>query len=252
MIVSVIGKSGSKAIKQLVNSTNLIRYNKGCDLVVNYGLAGDRLRSFVAEHPSLSTKPILNKAVGKDKFSVINDVAALGIVSVPESYRKLPLLSNKSDFIVKKYHSIGGIGIARATTRGALSDKYYQRFIDNRKYELRVHGFMWTGKQDWLVQKRVGSSNTIAWNFHQGGKFITVHNPDSYRIFKEARDITERILRMRRMAFGAVDFIVTDDYRLVFLEVNSAPGFTEVSKPAYVRNFNKLTVMTKREINNIL
>lgn len=225
---------------------------KSCDLVVNYGLAGDRFEQFAAIYPSLRNKPILNKYIGRNKFDVVKDVENLGAVAVPASYRKLPLGAKKSDYIVKKYHSIGGVGIEKATTRGSLSNKYYQRFISERRYELRVHGFMWTGKQDWLIQKRVGSPDTIAWNFHQGGKFITIRNPDNYRIFKEARDITEKILKMRRMAFGAVDFIVTDEYGLVFLEVNSAPGFTEVSRPAYVRNFNKLTLLPKREINNII
>lgn len=252
MIISVIGKKGSKATAQLVKFTNVTRYTKKCDFVVNYGLTGERFANFVSKFPSLVSKPIINRHIGKNKFDVLQDVNNLGIVTVPASYRSLPIGARKSKFIVKKYHSIAGKGIAMATTRGSLQDKYYQRFIDNRRYELRVHGFLWTTKQDWLVQKRIGSPDAIAWNFHQGGKFQTIHNPNNFRIFKETRDITEKILKMRRMAFGAVDFIVTDEYGLIFLEVNSAPGFTEVSRPAYVKNFNKLTLLSKMEINSII
>ena len=252
MIISVIGKKGSKATAQLVKYTDLVRYTKSCDLVVNYGLAGGQFDSFSASNPSLSSKPIINRYVGRNKFNVINDVKELGIVTIPASYRTLPAGANISDYIVKKYNSVAGKGIARATTRGSMSDKYYQRFVSNRRYELRVHGFAWTGKQGWLVQKRLGSPDVIAWNFHQGGKFQTVHNPDNYRIFKEARDITEKILAMRGMAFGAVDFIVTDNYELVFLEINSGPGFTEISRPAYVKNFNALTTVPKRKLKNLI
>lgn len=252
MIISIIGKKGSKAMAQLVNFTDIVRYTKRCDLVVNYGLVGKRLDAFVAVYPSLKSKLIMNRYIGKNKFDVLNDVSALGIVNVPASYKKLPTGASKSDFIVKKYHSVAGKGIAKATTCGKLPDKYYQRFISERKYELRVHGFMWAPKQNWLVQKRLGSPDKIAWNFHKGGKFQTVHNPGNYRLFKEACDITEKILSMRRMQFGAVDFVVTDTYGLVFLEVNSAPGFTEISRPMYVKNFNALTKMSKMEIENLI
>lgn len=252
MIISVIGKKGSKATKQLVHYTDAVRYTKNCDLVVNYGLTGERFNSFAAKFPSLLSKPIINRYVGRNKFDVLKDVQELGIVTIPASYRKLPFGTKKSDFIVKKYHSVAGKGIGWANSRGSMVGKYYQRFVSNRKYELRVHGFMWVPKQEWLVQKRLGSHDEIAWNFHKGGKFQTIRHPDNYRLFREARDIAEKILAMRRMAFGAVDFIVTDTNDLVFLEINSAPGFTEVSRPAYVNNFNTLANMSKKEIKNII
>lgn len=250
--VVIIGKRGSKAVSQVVALTAVTRYNSKCSLVVNYGLAGPRYAEFLKNHPSLAKKPVLNKYVGKNKFDVLKDVESAKIADVPESYIRLPKSAKVKDFLVKKFHSQGGVGIVMAKTTAPPSGKYYQRFVADRKYELRVHGFLWAPTKDWLVQKRLGSEDAIAWNFHQGGRFQTIKNAQDFRLFKEAVRITESILKLRKMAFGAVDFIVTADSRLLFIEVNSAPGFTEVSQGAYVKNFNLLCDLPLKSIKALI
>lgn len=249
--VTIIGKKGSKAVTQVVRLTNVTRYNSKCALVVNYGLTGSRYAAFLKKHPSLARKPVLNKHIGKNKFDVLKDVEAAKIVEVPESYERLPKSSRMKDFLVKKYHSQGGVGVAMAKTRIPPAGKYYQKFVSNRRYELRVHGFMWAPTEDWLVQKRLGPQEAIAWNYHQGGRFQTIKHAQSFRLFVEAVRITESILKLRKMAFGAVDFIVTTESDLVFLEINSAPGFTEISQHAYIKNFNRLCDLSLKEVQKL-
>ena len=53
---------------------------------------------------------------------------------------------------------------------------------------------------------------------------------------------------MLNMSFGAVDFIVDKGYNLYFIEINSAPGFTELSECIYVDAFNKLKGMSERKL----
>lgn len=242
--ISIIGRKGSKAVTQIVTNCPLTRYTSKCSVVVNYGLAGKKLENFMRKHPSLKSKNIINKFIGKNKFDVLKDVAAKGI-EVPDSVKILPKGAKMADFIVKKFHSQGGVGIEKAKTRSSLATKYYQKFISNRRYELRVHGFLWTPEDSWLVQKRLGDASAIAWNYHQGGRFQTIRNPEGYKIFREAKMITKRVLELRRMAFGAVDFIVTTDGQLLFIEINSAPGFTELSRPTYVNAFSELSGLSK-------
>lgn len=238
--ISIIGKKGSKAVSRIVNLTNVTRYTSKCDIVLNYGLVGTRYAAFLKSHPSLATKLLFNKGIGKNKFDVLKDVEAAEIVDVPRSFKQLPKAAMVKDFLVKKYNSQGGIGIAMAKTRIPPTGKYYQQFIQNRKYELRVHGFLWASTKDWLVQKRLGPENTIAWNYHMGGRFQRVARPDDFSLFRQAIKVTEDVLKLRKMAFGAVDFIVTTDSKLLFLEINSAPGITEVSQKEYIKNFDAL------------
>lgn len=250
--VAIIGKKGSKAVSRIVSLTHITRYSSKCALVVNYGLSGPRYATFLKKHPSLANKPVLNKYVGRNKFDVLQDVIKTKIAEIPESYVRLPKLARVEDFIVKKYNSQGGIGIAMAKTKVPPSGKYYQKFIKNRKYELRVHGFLWASTDNWLVQKRFGAQDAIAWNFHQGGKFQTIKDAQSSSLFKKAIQITESVLKLCNMTFGAVDFIITADSHLLFLEVNSAPGFTEISQGAYVKNFNLLCNLSQKSIKALV
>ena len=245
--VCVIGKKGSKAVTQIVQNTGLTRFSRMADVVVNYGLAGDRLQQFAAKHPGINKKPMLNKYNGCGKYKAIQDAEVAGI-AVPVTKLSLSKADNPSEFLTKRNHSQGGVGIKVATTRSPLNGCYYQKFASNRKFELRVHGFLWTDQKSWLIQKRLGDKNQIAWNFQQGGHFQSIRRPNDYKVFTDAKAVTERILKMRHMAFGAVDFIVTLDNQLLFLEVNSAPGFTDLSRPAYVEAFSVLTTAPKTKI----
>lgn len=246
----IIGKKGSKAKLAIVKATGIRQFkgnNVPVDAVINYGLAGDRLTSFLSKYKSLNTIKLINRSAGKSKLHVVN-LAEKNKIKVPESKRSLTKNDILKDWIEKRYNSIGGIGIISARSRNELAGKYYQRFIKNRKYELRIHAFSWVAKDKWVVQKRLGSKDVIAWNYHNGGKFVTVSNPSKFNIFVEARDIADKILEISSLSFGAVDLIVTEDNELYFIEVNSAPGFTELSAPIYIWAFNELKKLSKLDI----
>ena len=172
-----------------------------------------------------------------------------GSVVVPnQGELTLPRGAKLTEWIEKRHHSIGGIGIVRTKRRHSIEGKYYQRFINDRRYELRVHAFSWT--DDWKVQKRLGDPKEVAWNYKNGGTFQNVRNT-GYDIFQKAIEVSAQILHMRRMAFGAVDFIVDNSGNLYFIEINSAPGFTEFSEGIYVDAFNKLQRLTNKKIINM-
>ncbi len=246
-MISIVGRPGSKAVKRIITNTDLYRYAKNCDFVINYGLAGQKMGLFVKNNPSLPRKPIINKYIGCSKFKAVKDAEAIGI-KVPKTLLSLNFEDKKTDFLTKRLHSQGGIGIIKATGKGRVTGKYYQEFIENRRYELRVHGFLWVDEKDWCIQKRFGREGEIAWNYHNGGRFQTIQNPNDYKVFVDAKEITKKVLKMRNMAFGAVDFIVTTSGDLLFLEINSAPGFTKLSEGAYILAFSMLTRSSKSKI----
>jgi len=245
----IIGRRGSNARKSITTRTGIPLYkgNRRChvDAIVNYGVAGKYMDSFLRLHPSAKRVPMLNRHIGLSKLHVVNRAKSAGI-NVPESKLCLTRRDSIEDFIEKRFSSIGGKWIRRALSKRKLPKGYYQRFIEDRLYELRVHTFLWT--DDWVVQKRVGPANQIAWNFSQGGSFITINNPDRYNAFRESKEISAEILRIVNMSFGAVDFVVDKDHKLWFLEINAAPGLAELSTPIYVDAFNKLKELPAKKI----
>ena len=209
-IIRIIGKKGSNAVREIIDGTGILGYrgNKHTkiDLIINYGLAGDRLDRFFKLYPSAHNIPILNRNIGRDKLSVVQEASSKGI-KTPRSSYNLPTKSNPKDWIEKKFNSIGGRGIRFASKdRPHIENKYFQEFVKDRKYELRVHAFSWL--DDWCVQKRTGEEDTIAWNFHNGGVFQTIMYPQKHNVAREAISVSEKILKMLKMSFGAVDFIV--------------------------------------------
>lgn len=248
-MINIIGRKPSKAILAIVRKASIPRYRgkrSNVELLINYGLAGDQLDRYYRKFPSAKRISTINGNVGYSKLSVVQR-AANRSVEVPESKVSLSKGDKLEDFIEKSTNSIGGIGIRKARGRGRIAGKYYQRFIKNRVYELRVHAFKWT--KDWVVQKRVGPEDVIAWNFKQGGRFITVHKPGNYNVFKEARKVSDEVLDMLGMSFGAVDFIVDKDYKLYFIEINSAPGFTDLSEHIYIDAFDKLKRLKAKKLS---
>ena len=247
MNLYIMGRRPSKAVLAIVKKTGIPRYRgkkSRADVLVNYGLAGTHADRFYKQFPSARRIPTINKHIGHSKLSVVNRAGKEGI-RVPESKLKLGFRDRAKNFIEKRTNSIGGIGIKQATHKKPIPGKYYQEFIKDRIYELRVHAFKWT--DDWAVQKRVGPADSIAWNFKQGGHFITVGNPGGFKVFREAREISDQILDMLDMAFGAVDFIVDGDHNVYFIEINSAPGFTELSEHIYVGAFNELKDLSSKQ-----
>ena len=247
MKISIIGRPKSKAINRIIKTTSIRRFSTKCDVVINYGLAGKRLKTFNSIHQLIQNKPMINKYIGCTKYKAVIDAEKEEII-VPKTLLSLGNKYECSNFLIKKMHSQGGIGIAKAKTKRRLKNKYYQEFIQERVYELRVHAFSWLDKSEWCIQKRLGSNNVIAWNYHNGGTFQTIKHPDKYVLFNKAKDIAEKVLKIRNMSFGAVDFVVTSDRIILFLEINSAPGFTELSENTYTNAFNPLSMLSEQNI----
>lgn len=241
----MMGRKGSKACRAIIEETDIKRYvgkKYPTDALVNYGLAGRRLREFYRKFPSARNIPTINRDIGFSKLSALNRVKDRGII-VPESKLTLKKGDTLSDWIEKRFSSQGGRGICKARSRRRMETKYYQKFIGSRKYELRVHSFKWVDKRDWNVQKRLGSHDEIAWNFENGGHFCSVYDTQ-HGVFDEAIEATDRVLRTLGMSFGAADFIVDSGNRLYFIEINSCPGFQELSKGIYISAFRKLSNMS--------
>lgn len=245
-MISICGKPGSHAVREIVNSTDIVRYRSNCLALVNYGLAGKRFEAFWKKFPSSRRKPTINRNIGVSKYRALSIVKSSGI-EVPDSYLSIPKNLSKDGFIIKRFNSQGGKGIDYAKSKSNMPNHYYQKFIRERKYELRVHAFSWINKSDWLVQKRIGDKNSIAWNFSAGGKFYSISNKNT-KIIKEAIDITAEVLKIMGMGFGAADFILDNTNKLFFIEINSAPGFENLSKPFYVHVFDKLCGLRENKI----
>lgn len=244
----LVAKPGSKARKEITAATGISRYTGNKDnavtAIINYGLCGDHLNAFLRKYPAAAKIPMLNKSIGCPKYTAVKAASKHGIL-VPETKLNLSKEDKLEEWIIKRQHSIGGLGIKYAPSRDPKEGHYYQKFIKNRRYELRVHAFTWT---NCTVQKRLGKSDVIAWNFKNGGHFVGITKPEKYKLFNDAIQIALKILEIRAMAFGAVDFIVDTDGTLYFIEVNSSPGFTDFSKHIYVDAFNALAKCSRAQV----
>jgi len=248
--VRIAGKPGSRACKAIRDNTGLRLFFKKtprADAIVNYGLVGQKLDRFLRLHPGAKRTPMINKHVGRSKLLAVQDAKAGGIL-VPDSRTTLPKKARLSDWIEKKVNSYQGKGICKARGRIRRPGKYYQKMVKDRKFELRVHAFAWLPQDDWRLNKRHGPANQIAWNFHQGGHFSSVRYPNRYKVFADAKEIAAEILKMRHMAFGAVDLIVDHDMNVYFIEVNSSPGFEELNQQYYFDAFSALKRKTAKQV----
>jgi len=250
-ILNIIGKKDTTSYKIIHKQTSIPIYkdwNKKIDAIINYGVAGPALTSFFKIHKVAENILMLNKFIGRSKFLAIKDAQETGIL-VPETKIRLSSSDKLENWIEKPLQSNRGKGIILAKIRKGIEGKYYQQLIPKR-YELRVHAFKWLPVDSWVVQKRVGPADQITWNFHKGGRFITVHSPNSFSVFEKALAVSKEILDIRKMSFGAVDFIVSQDLRVYFIEINSAPGFSNLSTEIYVDAFNALKKI--KDIKNVL
>lgn len=247
MDIHLLAKKGSKSAKIIIEHSKVKRLLLKTKpiMLINYGFAGKR-KDQILKRKALKNVPVINFICGYNKERAIQLVKNEG-VKVPETKSSLDKKDKVNDWLIKMHHSIGGRGIKKAKTKIAPAKHYFQKFIDNRKYELRVHAFSWIPPEEWAIQKRVGDKDTIAWNFHNGGRFITVNNK-SATIFKETIDVTKKVLSTLKMEFGAVDFIVDKDLNVYFIEINSQPGLNGLSDSIYVNAFDKLTNMKYKDI----
>jgi len=248
--IRIMGPKGSQSLREIVEGTGLRRYASKkykTDVLVNYGLSGEKLRNFYRRFPSAKGMPTINRIVGYSKYRALQLAKRHGII-VPESRLELLKSHKLNDWIEKRFNSQSGYGICQARGRHKLSSKYYQRYIKDRRYELRIHGFNWVDQKNWKVQKRFGKDGEIAWNYRNGGYFSSVYNPTNHQTFVSAMEITSNVLRILNMGFGAADFIVSRDGKLYFIEVNSCPGFQELSKNIYLDAFESLRKMRLKEV----
>lgn len=250
--IQIIGKKGSKSRKAITENAEIPLFTgRGSkpDVIINYGLAGERLNKFFIHYPSAKIIPMLNKYIGHPKQVAVAKADHAGIL-VPETRISLPNGATISDWIEKRVNSSQGVGICRATHRQSIPGKYYQKMVKDRLFELRVHAFGWLPTDHWTIQKRLGPKEQIAWNFSQGGHFQSVYSSEG--VFKQAREVSKKILSVMGMEFGAVDFLVDKDRRLYFIEINSSPGFTEFSQSIYFDAMKALKKIQPAEINKIL
>lgn len=247
--VRVIGKGES--FRTIREETGLRRFVNGAtaDILVNYGLSGGRLDNFFREHRAARNIPMINRHIGVSKYTAVQRVEKAG-VRVPESKLSLSASDRKDDWIEKRFNSSRGYGIRMAVGRERMGDKYYQRFVRDRVYELRIAAFLWVPTEEWGIYKRYGDRSKIAWNFHQGGHFTGVHDRNA-QVFRQAVEMSETALNTLNMGFGAVDFLVDTARRVYFIEVNAAPGFTEFSGSTYIRAFKKLPETSLKKLRGL-
>lgn len=250
--VCIIGNRSSKSCKAIIDNTGIKRYTgQKTDVIINYGLSGERLSLFFRKYPLATKIYMLNNHVGHSKYQSIKDVEQHGIV-VPETRLVLPETSILSDWIEKRVHSSQGNGIIAARGYKRMAGKYYQRMVKDRDYELRVHAFSWIPKKDWTIHKRTGPSDQIAWNFHQGGHFQSIHSINNLKVFTNAKNISEKILKIMGMSFGAVDLIVDNAMKVFFIEINSSPGFSALSEEVYFSAMAKLKSLSIVEVRKLI
>lgn len=247
---------GSATAKMIMAECGIPRWGRRCraDLLINYGIAGGQFEDWRARNPLGRRLPMFNKPLTMNKYDVIKAVSnqfdATLNVPVPETRRFLDERHSLAGWLEKPFYSQQGRGISLATCYNH-NNKYYQQYIHNRVYELRIHAFNWIPFEEWPIQKRVQGeeSDAITWNHHTGGTFITV-NDRNQRVFQEAIKHSSEVLHVLGMQFGGVDFIVNRDREVLFIEINSAVGCHGLSDPIYINAFNRLQEMRREEIVN--
>jgi hypothetical protein len=222
------------------------------DIIVNYGLAGDKLEEWrfsAAGEGSIGNAITLNYHVFGNKLECCERVRAGG-VPVPECKNRRDVYVNQQDWIVKPKISFGGRGIASYIGQAVTSSQYLQKRITNRRYELRVHAIKWLPIAEWLVSKRTHPDGEaqLTWNHHQGGSFSNIAMDESNTgVFKRAKEHAKKAIMTLGYDFSAVDFIVQNaptgvrELPVWFIEANLAPGFTtDRTREFYFNAFLKL------------
>lgn len=247
MKLQFLNEKKSKACSMLMTETGISRFKKEypADMLINYGVTGKKLEKFYAKYPRAKGISVINARCGINKYRALRLVSDFGVLT-PDSKIRLSNNDKLDNWLEKKYKSYGGDGICLAQQRHPLKNKYYQRFISDRLFELRVHAFSWLVEKEWLVLKRTGSKDVIAWNFAQGGHFSTLIK--DVTIANKARKIASDVLKVLHLEFGAVDFIVDSKGNIYFIEINSQPGMTGLSDTTYINAFKKLKDMSKENI----
>jgi hypothetical protein len=255
MKVAVIGRAGSDYRKKVDAWLGHVPL-KQAQAVFNYGLQGEKFKKFEDANPRLMDLPIFNGVKFGNKYDVSSIVRDIRIPT-PRSYKwediKANDLNDYPALIAKPFYSLGGRGIYRVNPEKEFKDgrtHYLQEEVTNRRYEVRVHAAAWIDPNEWLFQKRVHANgeDELAWNQHNGGRFITINDSHS-PVFERIRGDVIKIMPLLKYQFGAVDFIVQNNpggkLNRYFLEWNLAPGWTIANTEKWYRNtFTKLTTLS--------
>lgn len=261
MNIQLLGLGRSKSAASLAKLVPMERLNKRLKngeysrkikpdpegVIVNYGVQGRHLESFYTRWPMATRIRTINRYMPYNKYSAVCEVSGLG-VPCPDVDARFWESEFKQGWIYKPYLSGAGYGIERITEENFQSLNwsrgYAQQEITDRPYEIRITGFRWLPKEEWGVWKKRKEGehrDELTWNHEQGGIFVTVKTPLKFRVFKEAMEHTDTILRHFALGFGAVDFILDSEKRLYFLELNTRPGFTRgYSDGPYISAFRAL------------
>lgn len=243
----------SRTAKMIMEETGIPRWGRGCraEVIINYGVAGGRFEEWRSLNPLGWSKLMLNRPIGLNKFQVIKKAQDVDI-TCPETRQYLDGRHNRDGWLSKPWHSSGGRDITLASEASTQYGKYFQQYITDRLYELRVHAFVWIPQDKWVVQKRVpgeGNEGSITWNHHTGGTFITVNDTNA-SVFNKAVENSAKVLEVLGMQFGGVDFIVDSNRYVYFIEINSAVGCSGLSDGIYVDAFERLKELDREEVLN--
>lgn len=264
---AILGGRTSQSARQLAAELDIqhlysrVRPAATIDFVINYGYRGNLLAEYYRRFPGVQEIPTFNRGPVPNKFRASIEVNQAG-VPIPRVYDHHPGELLEDDdildaFLFKPYFSQRGRGIIRATEQHDISTGYYQEFIRDRHYETRVVGATWMPQNQWAVWKKLPGQgmdrDQIAWNHDQGGIFRRVRDT-SVRVFAECIRHSATVLQTLGLQFGAVDFIVHGEQKLVkFLEVNTRPGFSSgYGAEFYIPMFRQLLEKNHDELSSLL
>jgi ribosomal protein S27AE len=241
--VKVFGRRGSTYRKTIDDwmGNNRIRESH---LAVNYGLQGEKLDSYLERNPGIHGMPVFNMKQAGNKFDQVVTASDAGVCA-PNSWREGNLIQAEDveKFIVKPNYSLGGRDINVWDGEPIADNMYLQDRVMNRRYEIRVHAFAWVDPEKWLFQKRVhpDGDDVLAWNFHNGGKFITIEDPHD-PLHNRIRESVKTCMKALGYSFGGADFIIQnpgnrgEELKHYFIEWNLAPGWTLENTEEYYKS----------------
>jgi hypothetical protein len=209
---------------------------------VNWGIRAGGVRAILPYAIRVAgEKPVLNAdnelAVSKVKSYIAFKEAG---IDCPRLFDSADAATNSGVAFLGRADGLhSGMGIAQYSA-GAVPDKhdFYVEAL-TRRHELRIHVFCDTV----LVTqyKKVAPGGGLIGNYQFGARYL-IWPLAGYLGPKTTAKATEAALlavKALNLDFGAVDLMVTEDKRIVVLEVNTAPGIgSEGLMKAYTDTLN--------------
>jgi hypothetical protein len=251
-----ISSLGKRSLDRLIRNVCEIkprRKRDGSDIVISYGQWKHKVPHNVL---------VLNRNLISNKYEQCKLLGGLA----PESHLTRPGEPIPSEWIIKPFYSMGGRGIGPAN-RELRNGEYFQRMF-NKKWEFRVHCFLWADNPVPLIQQKfIENPDQLCWNKKQGGDFKYVYQeqidnlPDGHLLDKIDSELPSgmapvvdiltnmsiKALKLLKYDFGGVDVGVDADGNVKIFEVNSRMGVKEQSLFTYKRMFNQLRTLNINE-----